>query len=623
MSLNNIIIGIDTSCYTTSIAAISLENKIIFNEKIALEVEKNSNGLRQSDAVFKHINNIGFLADKIKEYTKEYKVEAICVSKNPRPIENSYMPVFNVGYNLGKLLSSVLKCKFYETTHQENHIRASLFTNDMKNKDKFMSFHISGGTTELLLAYKSKEHYKTEIIGSTNDINFGQLIDRIGVKLGYNFPCGEYIDKKAMLCDYKIEKGLKTSVKEGIINLSGIENQITELIKEKDEYYICKITLDTITRILAKIIDYACDKYDVYEVVFAGGVSASKYIKENLYKKIKNNKIKVYFTSNEYATDNAVGCAIIGMEKYIIDRKNTLIIEEKIEFEKILKKKSEEIEKLIKNYIPKEEGYQKSIINTMNYSLLVGGKRLRPILTLEACRLFNKDIKDAIPFAVAIEMIHTYSLIHDDLPALDNDSLRRGKPTNHIVYGEDMAILAGDSLLNYAFEVMLSAGIDKENTKNHLLAMNEIAKSSGIYGMIGGQVVDIESEGKKITKETLQYIHLNKTASIIIGCMRAGAIIGGANENELSKITTYAKKIGLAFQIVDDILDIEGDEQKLGKNIGSDIENEKSTYPSILGLETSKEIAKEFIDDAKEKINEFENNDFLLKLADYILKREY
>lgn len=295
-----------------------------------------------------------------------------------------------------------------------------------------------------------------------------------------------------------------------------------------------------------------------------------------------------------------------------------------MEFKLVLKEKANYIEQLLNKYMPTEEGYQKTIMEAMNYSLSAGGKRLRPILTLEACKIVGGNENDAIPFAVAIEMIHTYSLIHDDLPALDNDDLRRGRKTNHIVYGEDMAILAGDALLNYAFEIMLSNSLGKENPEKYLKAINEIAKSAGIYGMIGGQVVDVQSENQQIPKEKLDHIHNNKTAAIMIGCMRAGAIIGNANEEELDKITKYANNIGLSFQIVDDILDIVGDESKLGKKVGSDIENNKSTYPSLLGLEKSKEIARTLINEAKENINELsEHVDFLNGLADYIIDREY
>lgn len=294
-----------------------------------------------------------------------------------------------------------------------------------------------------------------------------------------------------------------------------------------------------------------------------------------------------------------------------------------MEFKQLLKERINYIESLLNNYTPKEEGYQKTIMEAMNYSLKAGGKRLRPILTLESCRIVGGNEEDAIPFAIAIEMIHTYSLIHDDLPALDNDDLRRGKPTNHKVFGEGMATLAGDALLNYAFEVMLSSAIDKEDANKYLKAINEVAKHAGIYGMIGGQVVDVESENKVIDKDKLDFIHLNKTAAMIIGCMRAGAIVGGADKEALEKITTYAKNIGLSFQIVDDILDIVGEEEKLGKPIGSDLENHKSTYPSLLGLEESRRIANELIDEAKNTIKDLSSEvEFLNQLADYIINRD-
>lgn len=282
------------------------------------------------------------------------------------------------------------------------------------------------------------------------------------------------------------------------------------------------------------------------------------------------------------------------------------------------------VEELLTRYMPEESGYQKTIFEAMNYSLKAGGKRLRPILTLEACKIVGGNEEDAIPFAVAIEMIHTYSLIHDDLPALDNDDLRRGRPTNHKVYGDAMAILAGDGLLNYAFEIMLKESIGKENPSKYLKAINEIAKASGVYGMIGGQVIDIESEDKRIEMEKLDFIHLNKTAAIIVGCMRAGAIIGDASDEQLENITKYATNIGLSFQIVDDILDIVGDEAKLGKKVGSDIDNNKSTYPSLIGLEKSKEIANNLISEAKAKIEDINgDNEFLNGLAEYIIAREY
>lgn len=294
-----------------------------------------------------------------------------------------------------------------------------------------------------------------------------------------------------------------------------------------------------------------------------------------------------------------------------------------MEFKDVLKEKINYIETLLNEYMPKEEGYQQTIMKAMNYSLKAGGKRLRPILTLESCKIVGGKEEDAIPFAMAIEMIHTYSLIHDDLPALDNDDLRRGKPTNHKVFGDGMATLAGDALLNYAFEIMLSSSIDKEDSNKYLKAMNEIAKHAGIYGMIGGQVVDVESENKIIDKDKLDFIHLNKTAAIIVGCMRAGAIIGAATQDQLERITRYGKNIGLSFQIVDDILDITGDEEKLGKNIGSDVENHKSTYPSLLGIEKSREIAIKLIEDGKASIEGLSSDiNFLNQLGDYIISRD-
>ena len=294
-----------------------------------------------------------------------------------------------------------------------------------------------------------------------------------------------------------------------------------------------------------------------------------------------------------------------------------------MEFKNVLEEKIDYIETLLNEYMPKEEGYQRTIMKAMNYSLKAGGKRLRPILTLESCKIVGGKEEDAIPFAMAIEMIHTYSLIHDDLPALDNDDLRRGKPTNHKVFGDGMATLAGDALLNYAFEIMLSSSIDKKDPNKYLKAINEIAKHAGIYGMIGGQVVDVESENKIIDKDKLDFIHLNKTAAMIIGCMRAGAIIGGASDEELEKVTKYGENIGLSFQIVDDILDITGEEDKLGKPIGSDIANHKSTYPSLLGLEKSREIARQLIEEAKSSIDGLSSEiDFLNQLGDYIISRD-
>ena len=314
---NNIIIGIDTSCYTTSIAAISLDNKVIFNKKIMLKVRENTKGLRQSEAVFQHINNLGEMSDDLKNILKNYNICGVCASVKPRPLEESYMPVFTVGSNFAKLFSSLNKCPFYETTHQENHIEASLLTNKIKNEKQFLSVHMSGGTTEILLVNKEKSEYKIDIVSGSNDISFGQLIDRIGVNMGYKFPCGKYIDENALKCSEKIEQGLKTSVKEGYMNLSGIENQVNKIINNHSKEYISKLLLDTISRNLIKSLLYISKKYNIEEVVFAGGVSASKYISTKLKRELKKNNIIAYFTEQEYSTDNALGCALIGLKNFI------------------------------------------------------------------------------------------------------------------------------------------------------------------------------------------------------------------------------------------------------------------------------------------------------------------
>lgn len=294
-----------------------------------------------------------------------------------------------------------------------------------------------------------------------------------------------------------------------------------------------------------------------------------------------------------------------------------------MDFKKELKERSIYIEEKIESYLPKEEGYQKTIFEAMSYSLRAGGKRLRPILLMEAYKICQGQGEDFVPYSVAMEMIHTYSLIHDDLPALDNDDLRRGKPTNHIVFGEAMAILAGDALLNTAYETMLNAAFKHSRPEISLRAAYEISRGAGIYGMIGGQVVDVESEDKKIDKDKLDYIHMNKTAAMIVGSVRAGAILAGIDEDRLESLTKYAENIGLAFQIVDDILDIEGDEKLLGKRVGSDLDNDKSTYPSLLGISESKKIVENLIEEAKISLEVFDSDaEFMNALADFIRDRQ-
>lgn len=262
-------------------------------------------------------------------------------------------------------------------------------------------------------------------------------------------------------------------------------------------------------------------------------------------------------------------------------------------FAGILKEKVKEIEAIIVKYLPKEEGYQKTVIEAMNYSILAGGKRLRPMLMQETYRLFGGKETVIEPFMAAIEMIHTYSLVHDDLPAMDNDAYRRGRKTTHIVYGEAMGILAGDGLLNLAFETALHAfdckpDCSAEEMKRIGAALQIMAEKAGFRGMIGGQTADIEGESKEhITTEELLFIHEKKTAALIQASMMVGAVLAGASGEDVEQIEKCAYNIGIAFQIQDDILDIVGNTQELGKPVGSDEKNQKQTYVTLNGLETS------------------------------------
>lgn len=266
---------------------------------------------------------------------------------------------------------------------------------------------------------------------------------------------------------------------------------------------------------------------------------------------------------------------------------------------------------------------EKTCYEAMRYSLMAGGKRIRPVLSLAVCDLFKKDFSEVISFACAIEMIHTYSLIHDDLPSMDNDDYRRGMLTNHKVYGEGLAILAGDALLNYAFEVMIEDVLKSAHSMPvKVRAMEFIAKSSGVKGMIGGQVVDLQSEGKKVSLETLSYMHKCKTGAMIKAPVVSSAIICGADDSQISSLSTFAEKIGMAFQIKDDILDVEGDLSTLGKNSGSDVCNDKTTYTTAYGLDGAKKILEDITKEAVGAIDGFGTEaEFLKDIALYIAKR--
>ncbi|MFZ5966273.1 MAG: polyprenyl synthetase family protein [Bacillota bacterium] len=294
--------------------------------------------------------------------------------------------------------------------------------------------------------------------------------------------------------------------------------------------------------------------------------------------------------------------------------------------ESFMQEKIQKVDIALDEYIKDTGHHHKLVFEAMRYSIFAGGKRLRPVLMLAANEYVGGKEEEVLPFACAIEMIHTYSLIHDDLPAMDDDDYRRGKLTNHKVFGEGIAILAGDGLLNLAYEIMFKEiwNADEMSMKRKAAAAFEIVAAAGVNGMIGGQVVDLISENKKINSDILDFIHNNKTAALIIASIKAGAIIGGASDKEIQEMTEYGKNIGLGFQITDDILDIIGDEKKLGKKVGSDLEKHKATYPSIHGMEASIEKVKEL---HQKSVAVFHNQKdkarFFLDMADFLVKREF
>lgn len=294
-----------------------------------------------------------------------------------------------------------------------------------------------------------------------------------------------------------------------------------------------------------------------------------------------------------------------------------------MDIKRYFKDKAEIINKELDRLMPKEDECPEILNRAMRYSVFAGGKRLRPILMMAACEAFGGKETDAMPYACAIEMIHTYSLIHDDLPAMDNDDLRRGIPTNHKVFGEDMAILAGDGLLSLAFQVMAN-DLTARNEIRFIKALKAVADAAGVKGMVAGQAVDVMSEGTDIPPETLEYIHLNKTSAMIKGALKAGAYIGGASDKEAEKLASAGDKIGLAFQIQDDILDIESTAEVLGKNINSDIKNDKKTYVSMYGIEYSKNKVKEYSYEAENIIDTLSaDGDILKEIVIYLTGRTY
>lgn len=279
------------------------------------------------------------------------------------------------------------------------------------------------------------------------------------------------------------------------------------------------------------------------------------------------------------------------------------------------------LEKRINELFPERNTEYKKVIDAARYSLLLGGKRIRPVLMLEFCKLCGGKEEDAIDFAIALEMIHTYSLIHDDLPCMDNDDLRRGKPSCHIKFGEDIALLAGDTLLTTAFSVAANAPVDDAKK---VKAISVLAKRAGAHGMIGGQVMDLDFEVNKPDIDSLRAMYLRKTGALLSAAAEIGCILAGADEKTVQTASNYALNVGEAFQIIDDILDIEGDEKLLGKPIGSDIENDKTTYVSLVGIENAKSKAEMLTKEALGLLDLIGgNNAFLKDLTLYLLDRNY
>ncbi len=292
-------------------------------------------------------------------------------------------------------------------------------------------------------------------------------------------------------------------------------------------------------------------------------------------------------------------------------------------FEDELKQKVQETEETVYGFLPREEGFQKTILEAMNYSMQAGGKRLRPLLMAETYRMFGGTGEVIRPFMAAMEMIHTHSLIHDDLPALDNDEYRRGKKTTHVVYGEAMAILAGDALLNYAYETAARAFSIEPGNERIGKAFQILTGKTGIYGMLGGQCVDVEYEGKTLERERLDFIYRLKTSALIEASMMIGAVLAGASDEKIALLERVAGKVGLAFQIQDDILDVVSTTEMLGKPVGSDKENNKTTYVTLEGLEKAGEDVKRLSDEAIGELDMLEEkNPFLMELLKSLIDRK-
>lgn len=294
------------------------------------------------------------------------------------------------------------------------------------------------------------------------------------------------------------------------------------------------------------------------------------------------------------------------------------------EFKTQLKQKAKLIEKQLDKFLPKEDCFPQTLHQAMRYSTMVGGKRIRPLLVMESAKLFGLSPEKVFPTACGVEMIHTYSLIHDDLPLMDNDDFRRGRPTCHKIFGEAVALLAGDALLTNAFTTIAkNAQIDGISNLAVIDVIKKISAAAGSAGMVGGQTVDIESVGMSIDEELLYYISKNKTAALICSALWSGARLAEAPLEDLDTMDNFGQKVGLIFQIVDDVLDIKGDEKTLGKPIGSDEKNNKNTFPTLLGFEKTANLIDELSNDAKYLITTYPNNEFFINFIDFLVKRQY
>lgn len=296
----------------------------------------------------------------------------------------------------------------------------------------------------------------------------------------------------------------------------------------------------------------------------------------------------------------------------------------KEDFDIKIKEKTEYIENVLSKYLPKESSYQKTIMDAMEYSLMGGGKRLRPMMIYESYKLFGGENDDeAAPFMAAMEMIHTYSLVHDDLPAMDNDEYRRGRKTTHVVYGEDMAILAGDALLNYAYEVAADAVCSMDNAANGAKALKILTTKAGIYGMVGGQVVDVEKTGSLVNKDELEFIYRLKTGALIEASLMIGAALSGASDDTIQLMEKAGRCVGMAFQIQDDILDVTSTTEELGKPVHSDEANDKYTYVTIFGMDKAVKAVEDYSKQALDILAGMPvQNSYLNTLIEMLIKRK-